>query len=132
MSELLLDILVAALLLLGSSLCLLAAVGLVRMPDIMMRIHAGAKAGSLGCTLVLSAVAVFHGDLDVIARAFAGIVFIVITAPVGAHMIGRAAYIAAVPLWNGTETLEAPLRHPAEPPLRGDGNGREPIDDTDR
>ena len=40
--------------------------------------------------------------MGVTARALAGSIFVVLTAPVAAHMIGRAAYAMGVPLWEGT------------------------------
>ena len=81
---------------------LATAIGLLRLPDIYMRMHAVTKAGTLGVGLVLLAVAVFFGELGVVTRALAAIAFVLLTAPVSAHMIGRAAYLDDVPLWQGT------------------------------
>lgn len=92
---------IAALLLLaGSLLMLLAALGAVRMPDLLMRMHATTKAGALGSGLIMLAVAVFFGSAEVWARVLAIIAFIMLTAPVAAHMIGRASYFVGVPLWG--------------------------------
>lgn len=88
--------------LLGAFFMFVAAVGIIRMPDLLMRMHAATKAGTLGTGLILAAVAVFHGDLGVSMRAVATISFLFLTAPVAAHMIGRAAYFAGVRLWEGT------------------------------
>jgi multicomponent Na+:H+ antiporter subunit G len=94
---------IAALLMLaGGFFMLLATVGLIRMPDLPTRMHATTKAGALGAGLMLLAVAVYFVELSVTARAAATIVFIVLTAPVAAHIIGRAAYFTGVPLWSGT------------------------------
>jgi multicomponent Na+:H+ antiporter subunit G len=41
-------------------------------------------------------------EIGVGARALATVFFVFLTAPVAAHMIGRAAYVVGVPLWNGT------------------------------
>ena len=81
---------------------LATAVGLLRLPDIYMRMHAITKAGTLGVGLVLLAVAVFFGELGVVTRSLAAIAFVLLTAPVSAHMIGRAAYLDKVRLWEGT------------------------------
>jgi multicomponent Na+:H+ antiporter subunit G len=65
-----------------------------------MRMHASTKAGTLGSGLILVAVAIYFGDLATITRAVAAILFLLITAPVAAHMIGRAAFRVGVPLWK--------------------------------
>ncbi|WP_027881963.1 monovalent cation/H(+) antiporter subunit G [Meiothermus rufus] len=73
-----------------------AAVGVVRMPDLYNRMHATSKAGTLGVGLILLAVAVFYQELSVAARALSGLAFIILTAPVAAHALGRAAYLSGV------------------------------------
>jgi multicomponent Na+:H+ antiporter subunit G len=90
----------ALVLLAGSLLMLLAALGAVRMPDLLMRMHATTKAGALGSGLIMLAVAVFFGSAEVWARVLAIIAFIMLTAPVAAHIIGRAGYFVGVPLWG--------------------------------
>ena len=55
---------------------------------------------------VLLAVAIHFQDLAVTTRAVLVIAFFFLTAPVGAHMIARAAYAVGVPLWEGTITDE--------------------------
>jgi len=54
----------------------------------------------LGSGLILIAVAVFFADIATTSRALMTIVFLLVTAPVAAHMIGRAAFRSRVPLWN--------------------------------
>ena len=96
------EVVSTALLLIGSSFLLLAAVGLVRMPDLFTRMSAATKGTTLGVGCMLLAVGVYFPGIGITTRALAGIAFFVITAPVGAHMIGRAAYFVGVPLWRGT------------------------------
>lgn len=96
------DILVAILLLFGGALMLLAAIGIVRLPDLPTRMHASTKAGALGTSLIMIAVALAFQETAVTARAVAIISFIILTAPVAAHVIGRAGYFVGVPLWSGT------------------------------
>lgn len=96
------DILTAILVILGGLFALAAALGIVRLPDVMIRMHASTKAGTLGCGLILLAVAVYFGETAIVALAIATIVFLMLTAPVAAHLIGRAAYRAGAPLWKGT------------------------------
>lgn len=88
------------LLLIGSAFVLLAAVGIVRLPDILMRMHSTSKAATLGAALMLAAVAVHFGEAGVTTRVIAAIIFLFITAPVGAHMLARATYFLGVPLWD--------------------------------
>ncbi|MBS3981714.1 MAG: monovalent cation/H(+) antiporter subunit G [Rhodobacteraceae bacterium] len=107
------EIVMATLILLGSLFCLAAGIGVLRLPDVLIRMHASTKAGTLGAGLVLSAVAVFFGDTGTITRAVSGILFLLLTAPVAAHMIGRAAFKAGVPLWKTKvdEGVIEKLRH---------------------
>ena len=96
------EALTAALIVAGALFAVAAALGVLRLPDVLIRMHASTKAGTLGCGLILAAVAVHFGETGIVARAVAAIVFLMITAPIAAHMIGRAAYRAGVPLWKGT------------------------------
>ncbi len=96
------EIVTAFFVLAGGLFALAAALGVLRLPDVLIRMHASTKAGTLGCGLILVAVAVHFGDVGTIARAIAAIVFLLLTAPVAAHMIGRAAYRTGVRLWQGT------------------------------
>lgn len=129
------DLLVAALLLLGTLFILLAAVGILRMPDVYTRLQVSTKGATLGAGCVLLAVPVFFGDLAIGVRALLIIAFIFLTTPISAHMLGRAAYLVGVPLWDGTvldelegryepETQEllseAPAETPSPEPKSGD------------
>lgn len=87
---------------LGSFFIMIAGVGVARMPDLLIRLHCSTKAGSLGSGLVLLGLAFFFGNIDTTVRVIATIVFIALTAPVGAHLIGRGAYLLGVKLWSGT------------------------------
>ncbi len=95
-------ILVLTLMLIGAFLMALAGLGILRMPDTFLRMSATAKAGTLGAGLILLGAAVYFNEFAIYTRAAAIIVFLLITAPVAAHMIGRAAYFDGVPLWKGT------------------------------
>lgn len=96
------EIVTAVLLVAGGLFAAIAGLGLVRMPDVYVRMHAATKAGTLGAGLVLAAVAAHFAEWGVAVRAAAAIAFLVVTAPVAAHMIGRAAYRTGVPLWEGS------------------------------
>ncbi len=96
------DAISAALIVIGGGFMLLAGVGVLRMPDLFMRMQAATKAATLGAGCMLLAVAVHFGELTVVARALLVIAFVLLTAPVAAHMIARAAYSVGTPLWEGT------------------------------
>ena len=105
----------------GAAFALLAAVGVLRMPDVYMRMSAAAKASTLGVGCLLAAAAVHFDDLAIASRAAAVIVFVLLTAPVAAHMIGRAAYFTGVPLWEKSVCDELRVeREAAIDPPRGD------------
>src|SRR5690606_13076706 len=84
----------------GVATILLAAVGIVRMPDIYLRISVTTKAATMGMGLLLIGAAVYFNELGITSRVIAIIIFLLITAPVGAHMIGRAAYFTGIKLWK--------------------------------
>ena len=90
------------LLLWGAIFMLLAAVGLMRMPDLFMRMHSSTKSATLGAGCIMLGAALFFNDFAITVRALAIVAFLFSTAPVAAHMIGRAAYLSGVPLWEGT------------------------------
>ena len=85
------EIVVAAFLLLGGFFALIAAIGVLRLPDVLTRMHASTKAGTLGSSLILIGCAIFKADAEITVRVIAIILFLMLTAPIGAHMLGRAA-----------------------------------------
>lgn len=96
------EILSAIFILLGVLFSLVAALGVIRMPDLYMRMAAATKAGTLGAGLILVAVAIHFANIEATTKVLAAIGFFLLTAPIGAHMIGRAAYVIKVPKWKGT------------------------------
>ena len=86
----------------GVLLMLVAGLGLVRMPDLLTRMHASSKAGTLGAVLVLAAAAIRLGQGGVAVRAALVVLFLFLTAPVASHLIARAGYRAGVPLSDDT------------------------------
>jgi multicomponent Na+:H+ antiporter subunit G len=117
------ELLSAGLLLLGAAFMLLAAVGIVRMPDLFTRMQPATKAATLGVGCLFTAVAVHFGDLGITSRALAAFGFVVLTAPVAAHVIGRAAYFVGVPVWEGTITDELRGKYDGEAPAGPEGPG---------
>lgn len=96
------DSIVSLLIMLGGLFAAIAGLGLLRLPDVLIRMHASTKAGTLGVGLIVLGVAVHFGEALVITKALLIIVFLLLTAPVAAHLIGRAAYRTKVPLWDRT------------------------------
>ncbi len=96
------EILTAFLMLSGGIFCFIASVGILRLPDTIIRMHAATKAGALGGGLMFLSLAAFYMDLSTTLRAFAAIFFLLLTAPVAAHLIGRAAYCSRVNLSERT------------------------------
>ncbi|WP_068317206.1 monovalent cation/H(+) antiporter subunit G [Polycladidibacter hongkongensis] len=86
-----LDLLVATLLLIGAVFSFTAALGLLRLPDVYSRMHAASKAGTLGSGVLLLALGLYAQDWGVLTRALAGVSFFLLTAPISAHLIARAA-----------------------------------------
>ena len=96
------DFIIAILVLSGSFLMLLAGIGLNRMPDLLTRMHATTKAGALGVGLMVLAVSVVNwGDIAFVVRALAVVFFVILTAPIAAHVLARASYFVGVPQWDG-------------------------------
>lgn len=96
------DYVSGVLLIIGGIAMLLAGVGVLRMPDLFMRMQAATKAATLGVGCALLAVAAHFGELGVTTRSLLIIAFLFLTAPVAAHVIARAAYSIGVPLWEAS------------------------------
>ena len=94
--------LVALLLVSGALFMLLAAVGLLRLPDLYLRMSATSKAATLGASLVLLGAALHFGTAAAAGKAVVIVAFLFLTAPPAAHAIGRAGYRRRSPLWEGT------------------------------
>ncbi|MCM8746900.1 monovalent cation/H(+) antiporter subunit G [Thermomicrobium sp. CFH 73360] len=80
----------------GALLMLIAAVGLLRMPDFYMRMQAAAKAGTLGILLIVAATGITLGSLSALLHAFLASLFFLLTTPIAAHLLGRAAYLSGI------------------------------------
>jgi multicomponent Na+:H+ antiporter subunit G len=96
------DALTAILWTVGPAFALLAAVGVLRMPDVFTRMQASTKASTLGLGCLLIGAALQLGDFGSFIRVASIGAFIVLTTSVAAHVIARASYLAEVPLWEGT------------------------------
>jgi len=95
------DYLAGVLIIVGALFALVASVGLLRLPDLYTRMHAASKAGTVGSCLMLIALAVHIGEPATALRALAGVVFFLLTAPISAHLLAKAAYSAGYRMWQG-------------------------------
>ena len=92
----------------GATLALLAAVGVLRMPDVFTRMQASTKASTLGLGCLLAGLALQHPEVSVVLRAGSIGAFMMLTTAVAAHVIARAAALTGAPLWKGTLIDERP------------------------
>ncbi len=81
---------------------LFGCIGLVRLPDIYNRLQAAAKCVTLGTALILFGALALTGIGDSGVRALLCAVFILLTSPVGAHALARAAHRSGIRLWEGS------------------------------
>ena len=106
-----------ALVLVGLLILTVGAYGMVRMPDIYTRLHGASKAGLMGVLPILFA-STLGGEPSAVAKAFLIGAFLILTTPIVAHEIGRAAYLErrrmATP--GSVDESEAELEHSASPP----------------
>lgn len=86
------DTVTGTLALVGGLLIVLAGVGILRFTDVYARMHAATKASTLGIALIGLAGALAIDDNR--AKILLAVVFIFITAPSAAHLVGRSAYHA--------------------------------------
>jgi multicomponent Na+:H+ antiporter subunit G len=93
------DILVCFFLILGGLLSMVAAVGMLRLPDLFTRMHAATKSGTVGVASIAIGMMIHFNTITVTSKGILVIAFFLLTAPVAAHMIARAAYRSGVSLW---------------------------------
>ena len=87
-----LDLLAVICVVLGAFLSLLAGVGLLRFPDALSRLHAATKPQILGLLFVVTGIALEAHSWSTLLALAPVLLFQILTAPVSAHMVGRAGY----------------------------------------
>ncbi len=87
-----LDLVALVCLVLGAALSVAAGVGLLRFPDALSRLHAATKPQVLGLMFVLAAIAIESRSWMLLLPLAPVLVFQMLTAPISAHMVGRAGY----------------------------------------
>ena len=96
------DVATGILWIVGSSFAFLAALGVLRMPDVYTRMQASTKASTLGLGCLLFGAALQFADLASLIRLASIGAFTLLTTPVAAHVIARASFRADVPLCTAT------------------------------
>lgn len=96
------EIVAAILLLSGATISLIAAIGVARLPDAFLRMHAATKAGVVGAGLTLLGVAFAFDTGEAWFRVTLIVIFLLVTVPISSHALGRAAYVGGAPMWSGT------------------------------
>lgn len=109
--------LAAALMILGTAFLLIAAVGIIRLPDPLQRMHSATKAGTLGTALLLLGVTVSE-QARLGTAGLLAMLFLLLTLPIGAQLLGRASYISGTRL-EGLEDgpLDDELRRHEDGPV---------------
>ena len=100
-------------LVLGTFFCAVATIGILRMPDVFLRIHTATKASTLGVMLLALAGVLKYWDspefASVAAKSALIVIFLLLTTPVAAHLIGRAARARENPMSDKTSLDEYDL-----------------------
>lgn len=96
------SIFIAFFIIAGAFLHLVAAFGVIRLPDLYTRNHAASKAATLGVMSILFGTFLYFYFLEghFNSRLILGIVFFFMTSPVAGHLLSRSAYKTGVPLWD--------------------------------
>lgn len=70
------------------------------MPDFYLRLSVTIKAGTFGIGFLLLSAALYFNEFSVTTKVMAILFFLIITAPVSGHMIGKTAYKMGIKLWD--------------------------------
>lgn len=90
------NLLEIAAILVGTFFMFVSSLGVLRLPDFYARTHAPTKAATLGLACLLAALALHLQELTSVTKAVLALFFVGVTAPVGAHILARAAYRSGV------------------------------------
>lgn len=88
------DVVSAACLVTGALLALVAAIGILRFPDVLTRMHSATKPQVLGLLLILVGLGLRLRDPGTLGLLFMVALFQLVTSPIASHMVGRASFRA--------------------------------------
>jgi multicomponent Na+:H+ antiporter subunit G len=94
------ELAIGLLLCVGTLFIVIASLGILRMPDLFTRMHAATKAGTVGLSSLLLAVALALPEVSVISRVLGTLLFIFLTAPIAAHLLGKAMRQSGYRIWR--------------------------------
>jgi multicomponent Na+:H+ antiporter subunit G len=128
------DTVIAVISTFGALFVLLAGLGIVRMPDLYLRISVTTKAATLGIGLIMFAAGIYFNESSITTRVLAIIFFLFLTAPVGAHLIGRSSYFTGIQMWKKSKMDDLKGKYDAKThTLKSDVKEREkPTEKPDR
>ena len=92
----------ALFMLLGSIVTFIAALGILRLPDFFMRMHAATKAGVVGPSLLLIGAGFHEPSWGTWIKILLTVLFLLTTTPIAAHLLGKAGFLGGVSLWKRT------------------------------
>lgn len=110
----------------------IAAIGVVRLPDAFQRMHASTKAGTLGVSLIILGAVLLESDIKETTAIFT-LLFLLMTLPISAQLLARAAYISGAsltglsrpdPLADVIERSDTPLEERMDASEPGDPDVR--------
>lgn len=104
----------------GSAITFIAALGVLRLPDFFMRMHAATKAGVVGPSLLLMGAGFHHPSWESWIKIALAILFLFMTTPIAAHLLGKAGFLSGVKLWEGTSRNDLRYVLPTSPFLETD------------
>ncbi len=84
----------------GISFDFFGCLGLVRFPDVYNRLHSSIKCVTLGTSSILFGLFLYKGFSPAGVKALLCILFLLLTAPVSAHVLARSAHKSGVKLWE--------------------------------
>lgn len=88
--------------LLGSIITFMAALGVMRLPDFFMRMHAATKAGVVGPSLLLIGAGFYEPSVETSIKIALAVLFLLMTTPIASHLLGKAGFLGGAKLWQGT------------------------------
>lgn len=108
------DLIMVMLVALGSLMILIAALGVLRMPDLYSRLHAASKAATLGISCLALAMILHFEEASVGFRAVALGLIVFVTTPISAHLLGRAGFVTWTPLGDDYVVNETAIPPPRD------------------
>lgn len=104
----------SVLVLMGSLVMLISAIGLLRLPDFYSRISAVTKNSTIGVVLVMAGAVIYFNNIEVLLKGIGIIFFIALTSPTSAYVISKAAVHVKVPFWLKTNLEDFKTIHEGE------------------